>query len=141
MKTKQLLIILFIAVVALLLGSRLLSVKQGDTSFEQQKLFSNVDWQQLSSISLLSGISEQALVENVLIEKSAGVDSSSKWRIVSMHGYDGNVSKLAKLIQALKSAEITELKTKQASHYHRLGLDLSKNNATTTSSKYPTVVR
>ena len=120
MKTKHLLILFVIALVALFVGSGLLSNKQGESQFQQQNLLPELDWSLLSSIKLSNNDDTQQVTLNTLLQQ---------WIVVEKDGYQADTKKLSELVTALKSAQIVELKTKAEKNYHRLGLDLTKAEA------------
>lgn len=112
MNSKNLFIIIVVAIVSLLIGSAILSSEKGTKNFEQQKLITDFD------LSLIDKIEIQTYDKSLKAEKILG-----QWQLPEKQGYPLALTKLVELTQALNEAEIVELKTKLKKNFHRLGLE------------------
>jgi len=132
MNKKHLFSLVVLAVLALVLGISLSSNQKGQSEFHTETLISNTDWSSLVGLSISTPSTEGEPEQVVRLEQRL-----ERWKVVTNDDYPPNMAKLSELIQALKNAQIIELKTKLAKNYHRLGLDMQQGNARLLTIDFP----
>ena len=119
MKLSHFIGLLLVAVVALALGTGLLSQQQGQQSIEQQTFIDDFDFANVHYVILKDRNSEVELTKQL-----------EQWQVKQEHGYKADTLRLSKLLQQFKDAKVQELKTSNSKNYHRLGLsEVSADNS------------
>lgn len=119
MKLSHFIGLLLVAVIALALGTDLLSQQQGQQSIEQQTFITDFDFANVNHVILKDRNSEVELTKRL-----------EQWQVKQEHGYKADTLRLSKLLQQLKDAQIQEFKTSNSKNYHRLGLsEVSSDNS------------
>lgn len=119
MKLAHFILVLLVAIIALALGTGLLSQQQGQQIIDQQSFIESFDFSKVHRVVIEDG--EQLVEINKQLEQ---------WQIKQEFGYQADTQKLAKLLQKLKDAKIKERKTSNSKNYHRLGLaDIDTENS------------
>ena len=119
MKLSHFIGLLLVAVIALALGTGLLSQQQGQQSIEQQTFITDFDFANVHHVMLKDRNSEVALSKQL-----------EQWQVKQVHGYKADTLRLSKLLQQFKDAQVQELKTSNSKNYHRLGLsEVSAENS------------
>ncbi len=111
MKISHFIGVLVLTLIALALGSTMLSSQKGEQSFEQTQFIKDFDFDTVYQVKLQDSNNEVTLNKQL-----------EQWQLVQAHGYQPDLKVLARLLQQLKDAQIQELKTSNSKNYHRLGL-------------------
>ncbi len=119
MKLAHFIALLLVAVVALALGTGLLSQQKGQQTLEQQTFINDLDFTNVHQLIIKD--SQQQVVINKHL---------AQWQVEQVYGYKADTVALSKLLQQFKDAQVQELKTSNSKNYHRLGLsDINQDNS------------
>ena len=111
MKLAHFIGLIIAALLAVILGTGLLSTQQGEQSFEHQTLIQHFDFDTLHRVKIEGKGYKVELIKHLL-----------SWQVTELYGYAANTEQLSDLLQTLKTIEIQEYKTSNSKNYHRLGL-------------------
>lgn len=111
MKLAHFIVLVIAALLAVILGTGLLSTQQGEQSFERQNLIQNFNFDTLYRVKIEGKGYKVELNKHLL-----------SWQVIELYGYAADTEQLSELLQTLKAIEIQEYKTSNSKNYHRLGL-------------------